>query len=85
MPDEVLGLWRQAQNVGANGAGRRRNAAYVTLAQQRAGDAISDILALPVDNTSWQPLGVVDTSDPNFGAFYFNPFYSDPAGDDILR
>lgn len=67
-----------AQHAGS-ALGLRVDQPTGTVANQRTrGASNSDVYALPVDATSWEPLQVMDTASPNFSKFYFLPGYDVP-------
>lgn len=74
---ESIYTLRQAHNrLAGRSVGLRPEQPTTTLAQQRATQKQSDILALPQDVSFWQPLQV--TSGENIGLFYFLPDYDTP-------
>lgn len=65
---------REAQKA----AGLSPQSAFVYARQTASADHASDLFALPVDTSEWQPLGVIDPTDANYGKTYFMPGYHSP-------
>lgn len=79
-------IYRNAvKKIAASGVGLRSDQPTTTLANQKMRGQASDVYAMPVDGTGWQPLQVMDPGDANFGLFYFLPDYSVPGGPDVVR
>ena len=72
------------QGLAARGVGLDMKQPTDTLANQRSRGQQSDVYAMPVDGSQWQPLQILDTSDPNFGAFVFLPDYDMPEGPQVV-
>lgn len=72
------------QAFAAAGVGLPSNQPTGTLANQRSRGQQSDVYAMPVDATYWQPLQVIDTGSGDFGKLIFLPDYSVPGGPDIV-
>lgn len=78
-------LNRQAvQILSVRGIGLPANQPTATQANQRTRGSQSDIYALPLDASNWQPLQDTNPASATFGQFYFLPDFSTPGGPDIV-
>lgn len=72
------------QALAAAGIGLNTNQPTGSLSNQKVRGQQSDVYAMPVDASQWEPLQVLDVTDPNFGKFLYLPDYSTPGGPDIV-
>lgn len=83
--EDALRIHRQIGRSARRAVGVARSGAIVFEADAMSVARDAAIAALPCDTGSWQSLQVDDPDDLDYGQPYFDVWYSDPMGDDILR
>ena len=71
MPDGVRRIRRANQRLAARGVGLREDQPRFTQAQQSLRGGEAEMLAWPVDASSWSSLQFENPADPNFGTNRF--------------